>query len=205
MGPQNGVGGGGEGTGGVLPALALSPRATAPRSYRVQAKAIRSASRCSLRAGGGMAHGRGEGVHRSTRTPSLPSPRPTAQATLLVMADAAPPALDVLNATQVPASADKSGSIPTRNHRLSITLSRRETLTLRAIADAWGVPVATAGYALLAERLALAERRAPEWGHVDGIAIAAAILARLLPRSVALDTSGRSPSPAADTPATPDG
>lgn len=95
------------------------------------------------------------------------------------------------------------GSEPTRrSHRLNVMLHRREARVLREIAAAWGVPVGTAGYAILGERLAMAERLAPQYGHADGVAIAAAVLARILPRDVVREALGRATKGAGSPPPT---
>ena len=49
-----------------------------------------------------------------------------------------------------------------------------EYTDLEAIAEAWGVPVATATWAIVAEQLARWRRQAPELGK-HGLAIAAAV------------------------------
>ncbi len=63
--------------------------------------------------------------------------------------------------------------------RLGVMLRTRDLALLRVVARGWGVKPATAAWAILAERLAMAERREPEFGRV-GLAIAAAVGARIV-------------------------
>jgi len=88
-------------------------------------------------------------------------------------------------------AATDSGLLLRRNHRLGVMLHRREARLLREIAEAWGVPVATAAYAMLAERLAMAERMASGIDHDDAVAIMAAVVSRLIPKDTVEEALSR--------------
>ena len=61
-----------------------------------------------------------------------------------------------------------------RTERLRISFYPREMEYLEAIAEAWGVPVATAAWAILHDQLARFRRQQPNLGPT-GLAIAAAL------------------------------
>ncbi len=100
------------------------------------------------------------------------------------MATAAAPTVATAPDVECVPGADDAAAVPRRNHRLSIMLHRSEALALRAIAEAWGVPFCTAGYAMISERLGAATREGSRLRHSDGVAIAAAILAGIVPRDL---------------------
>ena len=61
-----------------------------------------------------------------------------------------------------------------RSVEIRVSIRPGEAADLRKIADGWGVPPATAAWAILHEALRRARRRAPELGPA-GLAIAAGV------------------------------
>lgn len=69
-----------------------------------------------------------------------------------------------------------------RTHKLNLYLRPHEGRDLDVIAKAWGVPAATVAWVLVHEALARIREQAPDYGGGrDGVGLAAAIAARVIP------------------------
>jgi hypothetical protein len=63
-----------------------------------------------------------------------------------------------------------------RDYRLVLRLTGRQARVLEQVARDWGVPMSTAGWAIVAERLAQAQRSEPELGVEVSVKLARLVL-----------------------------